>query len=740
MKSRFSLRARILVPVLGILAVGLGTVIIVLVALTGEEFKKAAYSENQWIAQRYAQKVEGLMAENIEAARGLARTIAALKTAGVSDLKVYDEVLKSVLPDHSSIISSWAVYEPEALGKDKPWTGKPGHDASGRYLPIWTRDASGTPKVTTNTAYQNQKEGDFYAVPKTSGKEWLQDPYGRSLTGNKDDAIRMTTFAVPVTVDGRLIGVVGIDISLEPVTALAKSIKIFQTGYVIVVTNAGVRVTHPKAGLIGKPVGDDTPQLKEALLQSVADGKEYVLTKPNLADGSISLLNYAPIGVGVWEKTWALAAIAPLSKLLQIQDVMGIIAVALGLLTFLAIAAAVLFVVSRVTSPVRVVAGILKTIADGEGDLTKRLGLNRSDEIGDLSRNYDAFVDKLSEMIGLMQGTSARLQESGSDLAAALVETSASLHEITSNVGSAKDHIVQQEEIAGQTAQSVRSISEHVSTLQELVIRQDRAVETSGSAVEQMVGNIESVTRNVETLDQSLRRLVGAAEEGRSQFNSFRDRVSAVDGQSGSLQETNDSIAAIASQTNLLAMNAAIEAAHAGEAGKGFAVVADEIRKLAEQVTIQSTSTAAELQAIQGTIRALVDDSTVTEGAFDRILQEISQVESVESEVKSAMTEQQIGSRQILESIHDIRESSQEVRSHSGAMLTEAESTLQTMQTLHRVTLEIRQGMDEIATGTADINQALAAISEQGVKNKASVNELADEAGRFTVRAEELPA
>jgi methyl-accepting chemotaxis protein len=246
-----------------------------------------------------------------------------------------------------------------------------------------------------------------------------------------------------------------------------------------------------------------------------------------------------------------------------------------------------------------------------------------------------------------------------------------------------------------------------------------------------MVGNIESVTRNVGTLDESLSRLVESAEVGRSQFVLFQEKVTAVSNQSQSLEETNEVIASIASQTNLLAMNAAIEAAHAGDAGRGFAVVADEIRKLAEQASLQSKTTASDLQSIQETVLSLVGDAQTTDGTFQRILDEIAQVEILGTEVKSAMAEQHVGSKQILEGIRDIRESSQGVASHSGAMRAEAQETLGTMETLHQLTIEIRQGMDEIAIGTADINQALTAISDQGVRNKESVDELVTETGQF---------
>jgi len=735
MSTRISLRARILIPVLGLLAVGLGAMVVTVVVLTGQEFQKSAWAGNENIAHRYAQQVGSDVGRTIEVARTLAKTFEALKAAGVVDRRAYDQVLKEALDVNPLLLDTWTVWEPNALdGKDRQFVNKPASDATGRYIPVFTRAVSGTLEGFPNLDYETPGAGDYYLVPKTTGKEFFTEPVKYSYTGKPEDAILMATYGVPIHFKGQFVGVVGIDIRLKDILALVQDIRFLGTGYVIVTTNSGVRVTHPKPELIGKPVGDDTPKSKDALLAAIRDGKGYALVKPNLATGSVSLLHYAPIGVGIWEKPWSLASVAPLDQLLATQSFLTLLAGTLGLLTFLAIGLAVLFVSSRVTRPVRIVAGILKTIADGEGDLTQRLGLVRTDEIGDLSRHYDSFVDKLSAMIQLMQDTSIQLGETGASLASALVETAASLHQITANVHSAKENIIRQEQIASDTSGSVQDITGHVATLQNLVQRQESAVETSASAVEEMVGNIESVTRNVETLDKSLKRLVDAAEVGRSQFNSFRDRVVAVDGQSDGLQETNEVISSIASQTNLLAMNAAIEAAHAGEAGRGFAVVADEIRKLAEQTALQSKATGVELKAIQATIRALVADSDSTEGAFGRILEEIGQVEALESEVRSAMEEQQTGSRQILESVHDIREASHEVRSHSEEMQTKAASTLATMDTLHKVTHEIRRGMDEISTGATDINQALAEITELGVRNKESVDDLTAEAGQFKVR------
>jgi methyl-accepting chemotaxis protein len=678
--------------------------------------------------------VTAYVGRSVQVARTLAKAIEALRIAGVVDRKAYDEVFRQTLDSSPSLLDTWTIWEPNALdGRDKQFVNKPGSDATGRYLPVFTRAVTGKLEVFPNLDYDKPGPGDYYLVPKQTDKEYFTEPTMYSYTGKKEDEVLLATYCVPIHLNGKFVGVVGIDIGLQSLADLVKTIKIGETGYVIITTNSGVWVTHPKPELVGKPVGDDTPQFKDALLSAIRGGSEYQLIKPNLSTGVPSLLNYAPIGFGVWDKPWSLAAVAPLSQVLALQNTIVTLSSLVGLLLFLAIALAVLFVVNRVTQPVRTVAAILKTIADGEGDLTRRLGLSRNDEVGDLARNYDAFVEKLSAMVRIIQGASGQMQSVGSDLSASLSETAASLHQITANIRSATNHIVQQAEIATDTSGAVQTISGHVETLQNLVERQDRAVETSGSAVEEMVGNIESVTRNVESLDKSLKRLVAAAEEGRSQFTLFRDRVGAVDGQSDSLQETNEVIASIAGQTNLLAMNAAIEAAHAGEAGRGFAVVADEIRKLAEQAALQSRDTATELKTLQTTIRALVSDSETTEGAFGRILDEIGRVEALESEVRSAMVEQQTGSRQILEGINDIRESSHEVQAHAEQMTAEAVATLAKMETLHRITQEIRQGMDEIATGATEINQALSAISEQGVQNKESVDALAAEAGQFKV-------
>jgi methyl-accepting chemotaxis protein len=303
MNNRLTLRARILLPVLSLLGVGLAAMVTAMVLMTGDEFRKSAWIENENIANRYAQQVGAELGRNIEVARTLAKTFETLKAKGITDRGVYEAVLGDELAAHPAILATWAAWDPNAFdGKDKAFAGKPGYDATGHFAPGWSRGPDGKLSMSMAADYLVPGAGDYYLVAHDSGKENFTDPYRYSYTGKKEDEVLETSFAIPLKADGKVIGVVGIDIGLDQVAALTKTIKVFETGYVIIVTNSGIRVTHPKPELVGKPIGDDTPSEKEGILSAVREGRNHFITKPNLSNGSVSLLHYAPIGVGIWEK------------------------------------------------------------------------------------------------------------------------------------------------------------------------------------------------------------------------------------------------------------------------------------------------------------------------------------------------------------------------------------------------------------------------------------------------------
>ena len=197
--------------------------------------------------------------------------------------------------------------------------------------------------------------------------------------------------------------------------------------------------------------------------------------------------------------------------------------------------------------------------------------------------------------------------------------------------------------------------------------------------------------------------------------------------------EASSVIQHIASQTNLLAMNAAIEAAHAGEAGQGFAVVAGEIRKLAEDSSMQGKRITATLKSLGNEIGMLAASSKIVEEKFNIIFTLAEEVKSMSSRLTEAMREQETGSKEVLAAIKDINSVTTEVQTGSEEMLKGGEQVAGEMHKLDELTRLITDSMNEMASGVMQINNAIQDVNSLTQKNKASIESLASEVGKFKV-------
>jgi methyl-accepting chemotaxis protein len=279
----------------------------------------------------------------------------------------------------------------------------------------------------------------------------------------------------------------------------------------------------------------------------------------------------------------------------------------------------------------------------------------------------------------------------------------------------------------------MEQITLNIDRLNTQVDQQSSSVAQSSAAIEEMLANIQSVSQTLVSNMENVRRLADASEVGRTGLQEVAADIQEIAKESEGLLEINTVMQNIASQTNLLSMNAAIEAAHAGEAGKGFAVVADEIRKLAENSGEQSKTISTVLKKIKDAIDKITISTDGVLGKFEAIDTEVKTVSAQVDNIKNAMEEQNTGSQQILEAIGQLNDITQEVKGGSTVMLEGSNEVIQESKRLEEVTQEITNGMNEMATGADQINTAVSRVNEISGVNRENIDVLVKEVSRFKV-------
>ncbi len=586
--------------------------------------KHQALQRMEALSQEYANEIRVDIENALDTARALAYASQNMKLKNqLIKRETLLNMMEGILKNNPGFLGIWTLWEPNAFdGLDEEYKGGAGHTPEGRFAPYWNRVG----EVNLNIC--NDFTGEWYTRARDTKKEVIMDPESYEVGGKQ---VMLVSVCVPIIVNGKSIGVTGVDFSMDQIAALMNDITPYETGYAVLTTGSGMIAAHPDMEKAGKMIKDHYP----VAVGNSLGNKETTHINFNLeTTGEDSIVTITPLTVGTTGTDWTILVNAPLSRMLagayKMRNISILIsAISLGLLGLL------IFFLSRlvIVRPINKVIDSLIDISQGEGDLTKRLEVNTGDELGKLAGVFNSFIEKLQHMIKDVSGGVATLSSSSTELSSISDQMSTGATQTSDKSGS----------VAAATEEMTTNMVSISAAMEQSSIN----LNTVASSAEEMNATINEIAQSAENARGISNNAVSKAGASSQTMDKLGEAAQAI----GKVVET---ITDISEQVNLLSLNATIEAARAGDAGKGFAVVANEIKDLAKQTSDASMDIKDKIDHIQ-------ESAAISQTEMSEVSTVIGNVNNIVATIATAVKEQSAAAREISENINQASSGSQEV-------------------------------------------------------------------------------
>jgi methyl-accepting chemotaxis protein len=715
--------------------IGIGLLVAVTLNLSQREIKKLTDEQVQAVAIQSSEKIKNEFEDYLCAVRTLSRIIEGYEEDVPAEQRRRQTILmlKQVILANPKLAGVYANWSPNGLdGMDADYANTPGTDESGRFIPVWTLPYDDKQAILSHVM---NLEWELTAQIPGLTEEYMFDPFAYWDPVVEENSVIANMSSPVKNNSGALIGIVGCTLELSTIQTIVAEIKPFGDGQTFLFSTGGLIVAHSDPSRLGQDMreseADTFGPFLDTMVDAVAKGSPLSFSyRP--ANSSAAIHYYTvPFTIGHVPAPWTLVIgvshntiMAPVYRMIRVPF-------AIGILSIILMSVGVVFTARSISRSIAYTMTVLKDVA--EGDLTKEITVHSRDELGDLVGYLDFTVDKIKHLVLSIKQEATLLSQTGADLTGNMTETAASINEITANIQSIKSQSNKQALSIKGTHAVMEHIVENIDLINDQIQRQTNCVNQSSSAIEQMLANIQSVTQTLVKNEASIIKLAHASELGRTGLEKVSNDIREIAIESAGLLEINAVMENIASQTHLLSMNAAIEAAHAGEAGKGFAVVAGEIRKLAESSSAQSKTISTVLKKIKESIDKITKATNAVLQNFEAISEGVSTVTEQEASVRNAMEEQGTGSKAILEYMGSLNKITGEVERSAHGMVGGSREVIKESKMLEQITVEIEGGMQDMVFGAERIEGAVHKVNEISLENKKQIGVVMVELQRFKV-------